>query len=89
MLGYAYAMMGRLTDALPILERAVEHAHLNRTVEAGLRTYFAEACLLAADTRTLPRLPWAPWSCHGSVRNAASKRGSSISLPRSRRMAKP
>ena len=40
-------MMGRLTDALPILERAVEHAHLNRTVEAGLRTYFAEACLLA------------------------------------------
>jgi tetratricopeptide (TPR) repeat protein len=47
MLGYAYAMMGRLTDALPILERAVEHAHLNRTVEAGLRTYFAEACLLA------------------------------------------
>jgi len=47
MLGYAYAMTGRLADALPILEQAVEHARVNRTFEAGLGTYLTEAWLLA------------------------------------------
>jgi tetratricopeptide (TPR) repeat protein len=48
MLGYAYAMTGRVVDALPILEQAVDRAHhANRTIEVVLKTYLVETYLLA------------------------------------------
>jgi tetratricopeptide (TPR) repeat protein len=43
-LGYAYAQMGRTGQALPLLEKAVAQSGSVLAV-----TYFAEACLLAAD----------------------------------------
>jgi tetratricopeptide (TPR) repeat protein len=48
MLGYTYAMTGRIADAVSLVEQGVERAHhFNRTVEAGLRTYLVKAYLLA------------------------------------------
>jgi tetratricopeptide (TPR) repeat protein len=51
MLGYAYAMEGRLADAIPLLREAVDHAAQGRrTREALFVTYLAEALRLARQT---------------------------------------
>jgi tetratricopeptide (TPR) repeat protein len=47
-LGFAYAMTGRLDDALPLLEQAVEHARrVDRRRETQWLTYLSEAYLRA------------------------------------------
>ena len=41
-------MMGQFADALPLLERGVEHAqHVSPTIEVKLKTYLVEVYLLA------------------------------------------
>ncbi len=57
-LGYAYLEQGDLTDAIPVLEQAVEQAnrYRSRQVQSWVRTFLGEAYRLIGqrDRSTLP-----------------------------------
>jgi DNA-binding NtrC family response regulator/tetratricopeptide (TPR) repeat protein len=56
LLGHAYALGGRVPDAVPLLEQAVRHADENNVGLAAWETYLGEAYLLAGRLDEAGRL---------------------------------
>jgi tetratricopeptide (TPR) repeat protein len=83
-LGYAYTMTGRLTDALPLLEAAVERARrVIRRHEVHATIYLGQAYLAAGR----PTPPNGRSRSPASGPNGETRRGRSTSLVRSPRVA--
>ena len=85
-LGYAYALAGRVAEALPLLEQAVEQRSRLEAASASrcCSTWLGEALPAGRPSgRAQCRWPSAPWTLPASTRSAAARPGRSASSARS------